>query len=90
MRGLYLQNLPLKKVERFELFFNFGNLLYSMASSPMAMESFKPSAARKTLGSDKKVTEVQIQIPQPKVAYKLATVIYSHALKYNTDRAEWR
>lgn len=85
-----MHNSPSRKAEKYELLFNFGNLLYSMASSPMKMESFKPSIVKKKLGTDKKLTEVKSLAPEPKVAYKLATIIYGHALKYNTDCSEWR
>ncbi|KAI8639579.1 hypothetical protein BD408DRAFT_371457 [Parasitella parasitica] len=90
-RGLYLRNLPSKDAAKNELFSDFGNLVYSIASPPMNMEAFKFTGIRKTLGPDGKLADAQTKIPPLKSAYRLAMVLYNHAIQYKTaDRFGWR
>ncbi|CEP09034.1 hypothetical protein, partial, partial [Parasitella parasitica] len=90
-RGLYLRDLPSKDAAKNELFSDFGNLVYSIASPPMNMEAFKLTGTRKTLGPDGKLVDTQTKMPPLKSVYKLAMVLYNHAIQYKTaDRLGWR
>ncbi|KAG1115147.1 hypothetical protein G6F42_014009 [Rhizopus arrhizus] len=90
-RGLYLRDLPLTDVAKNELFSGFGNLVYSIASSPMNMEAFKATRSKKkAMGPDGKLVNVQTKIPSLKNAYKLAMILFGHATQYKTaDKIEW-
>jgi predicted nucleotidyltransferase len=91
MRGLYLGDLPKNESAKNDLFVNFGNLLYSIASPPMNMEAFKTSNVKRVMKPDQSLLELRNQPVSPKSAYKLATIMYNHALRYHTsDRLEWR
>lgn len=87
-----MRDLPLTDVAKNELFSGFGNLVYSIASSPMNMEAFKATRSKKkAMGPDGKLVNVQTKIPSLKNAYKLAMILFGHATQYKTaDKIEWR
>lgn len=91
MRGIYLGDLPKLESAKNDLFVNFGNLLYTMASPPMNMEAFKTSNVKRVMRPDRSLVELRNQPVSRQSAYKLATIMYNHALRYRTsDRLEWR
>jgi hypothetical protein len=91
MRGLYLGGLPKTQSSKNDLFVNFGNLLYTIASPPMNMEAFKTSSVKRMMGPGQSLVELRNQPASRKSVYKLATIMYNHALRYHTsDRLEWK
>lgn len=57
----------------------------------MNMKAFSRQTRKHTLREDKKVMQVELQPPSSKAAYKLALIIYNHALRYKiSDNLEWR
>lgn len=85
-----------KKNHKNEMFINFGHLVYSVASSPIHMEAFKPSSStvkkkRVGMAKDGSLTEIQEKPPSSNLAYKLALMMYNQALAYKVhDEVEWR
>jgi hypothetical protein len=74
-----------------ELFTNFGNLIYSIASAPMNMEALKSQSAKHSLGKDGTLSLKQSMPPLTKSAYKLAVILYNRALHFQIqDKLEWR
>ncbi|KAI9478245.1 MAG: hypothetical protein EXX96DRAFT_570148 [Benjaminiella poitrasii] len=91
IRGIYLRKSLSKEAHGSEIYANFGNLLYSIASPPMNMEAFKIKNVRHALTSDGKLFEVQNKVPPPKYTYRLAIMMYSQAFKHQSlDHSDWR
>lgn len=92
MRSLYLADpQTIKELAKNELFVNFGNLIYSIASAPMNMEALKSKAIKHSLGKDGTLIQKQAILPLTKSAYKLAVILYNRALQFQIqDKLEWR
>lgn len=57
----------------------------------MNMKAFGRQNTKQTLGEDGKLMQVELQPPSFKAAYKLALIMYNHALRYKIpDNLEWR
>ncbi|KAI8967147.1 hypothetical protein BDF20DRAFT_901944, partial [Mycotypha africana] len=89
IRGFYLDALPSQDAVKYGLYLQFGHLLYSMASPPMQMAAFEHQDTITVMDATGAVSASPHTPPKPKSIYKLAFLMYSHALKYPA-LDEWR
>ncbi|KAI9312531.1 hypothetical protein BX666DRAFT_2031252 [Dichotomocladium elegans] len=80
-------NQGLSSAALFDLFSNFGMLLYSMTCPPMYGAGFRPKAIRRAISR----TKQSLGAVESRNAYKLAVAVFSNTLKYkSSDNSEWR
>ncbi|CAO3660434.1 unnamed protein product [Rhizopus stolonifer] len=91
LRAIYLKGLPREGSQRGEIFTQFGNLLYSMATPPMDMLAFEPEITNSFIGRDGNLTIAKRGIHEEGSVYKRCMAMYVHALRYqNPAESMWR
>ncbi|KAI8985349.1 hypothetical protein BDB01DRAFT_787727 [Pilobolus umbonatus] len=92
LRALYLSNKNNQKqlLNHSEVFIQFGHLIYSIACPPMNMEALKSQDIKHYLNNEGCVVQVHKSMPNSQSVYKLAVLMYSHALRHNSpNRPDW-
>jgi hypothetical protein len=75
----------------FNLYNDFGHLLYSMCCPPMTMEAFKITTEKPGMADDGSRVSLRPREPTQRDGYKLSLIMFSKALKQNIpDQAAWR
>ncbi|KAI9264814.1 hypothetical protein BY458DRAFT_513660 [Sporodiniella umbellata] len=90
-RAIYLGGIPKSGSRRGEVFTQFGNLLYSMATPPMNMLAFESDAVDSFIGSDGNLQTTKRKRNEAGPVYKRCVAMYVHALRYNSStESMWR
>jgi hypothetical protein len=84
-------NHPSEQHRLFNLYYDFGNLLYSMCCPPMNMEAFKVKIDKAGMTDDGSRISIKHREPTQRDGYKLSLIMYSRALKQSIpNQVAWR
>lgn len=84
-------NHPSEQHRLFNLYYDFGNLLYSMCCPPMNMEAFKVKSEKAGMMDDGSRVSIKHREPTQRDGYKLSLIMYSRALKQSIpNQVAWR
>jgi hypothetical protein len=75
----------------FNLYYDFGHLLYSMCCPPMNMDGFKVTADKAGMTHDGSKISLKHREPTQRDGYKLSLIMFSKALREDIpDQVAWR
>ncbi|KAI8145939.1 hypothetical protein BJV82DRAFT_29849 [Fennellomyces sp. T-0311] len=79
----------LDSASMYDLYSNFGFLLYGMTCPPMNGVGFESKAVRRIMTADKQLSFSSPNTTDPKNAYRMALLMFNHALRFKSNE-KWR